>query len=127
MTRLLITGSQRWTDFQMIQNIFEIHAEEFTRPITLVSGNSPKGADYICEQVAEALGWIVERHRAQWIVNGKLDRRAGYVRNAEMVALGADICDAFIKDNSPGATMTANLAKKSGIPTFIYTPEGFVV
>jgi hypothetical protein len=111
--RLLVTGSRDWDDeiaiMTEISNI-AIPPEAWV----LVSGACPTGADAIAEAFAEGLGMTVERHPADWRQYGK---RAGFVRNAEMVNLGADICLAFIKNNSRGASMTASLAQRAGIET----------
>lgn len=113
--RILITGSRSWTDAATIQ-----HALVFRIPwkrVTIVSGACPTGADRLCEEAAEMLGYTIERHPARWEVYGKA---AGFRRNEEMVKLGADRCLAFIRNNSSGASHTARLAKRAGIPTRIW-------
>lgn len=85
--------------------------------LTVVHGNAP-GADGIANQ------WAIERntggyevepeaHPAQWTKHG---RRAGPLRNQEMVDAGADLVLAFIKDNSPGASHLVREARTAGIP-----------
>lgn len=86
--------------------------------ITLVHGACPIGADYyaamwVQQRIEDGYSIVVEPHRADW-PKGK---GAGYVRNAEMVKLGADFCLAFIYNNSPGSTHTEKLARKSEIET----------
>jgi hypothetical protein len=85
-----------------------------------VHGDCPTGADALAQELADEFRHRSERYPANWAEHGK---RAGFVRNAEMVALGADICLAFIRANSKGATMTADLAEKAGIPTYRYIEE----
>lgn len=113
MKRLLITGSRTWTNTLVIEGFLKYAVNYFTEPVTLVSGACPKGADLLCEQWWERnTDYPIERHPAKWQLLGK---KAGFVRNAKMVELGADLCIAFIKDGSKGATMTANLARDNGI------------
>lgn len=114
LNRILITGSRTWDDANVILEAIDEHGGDYA---VVVSGHCPLGADAMAEDAAEALGMDVELHPADWNQHGK---RAGFLRNAEMVNLGADVCLAFIRDDSKGATMTANLAQKAGIPTIIY-------
>lgn len=46
--------------------------------------------------------------------------RAGFVRNKQMVDTMPDLCYAFIKNNSKGATMCAKLAEDAGISTIYF-------
>lgn len=121
--RVLVTGSRTWTDYNLIADTLQELAREYLRNrgfspsaegVTLVSGACPKGADAMAEDAAFKLGYIIERHPADWDTYGK---SAGFRRNAEMVEAGANVCIAFIKDESKGATHTANLAEEWGIPT----------
>lgn len=110
--RVLITGSRGWSDVEMMARVLREVLMEIG-PYTLVHGDA-RGADTYGYQIAEFMGLPSEAHPAQWESLGK---RAGFVRNAEMVDLGADLCLAFIKNESKGATMCADLAEQAGIPT----------
>lgn len=110
--RILVTGSRDWTNTNAVFGAIHgaIPPSVDYADVTIVHGHCPTGADAIADR---AQFGTIERHPADWETHGK---RAGFVRNAEMVALGADVCLAFIKDNSKGASMTADLAEKAGIP-----------
>lgn len=126
--RILVTGSRTWGTPTAIYRALNGACDEFglnfppdqygnTMPdpekITVVHGDCPSGADHWADEWCIGNFMPVERHPADWQGLGK---RAGFVRNAEMAALGADLCLAFIKDNSKGASMMANLADEAGIP-----------
>jgi SLOG family YspA-like protein len=112
--RILITGSRTWADRAMIRAAL---AEVWSPDSVLVSGACPRGADAFCEACWDKWGGTLERHPADWDRWGK---RAGFVRNAEMVQAGADLCLAFIRDNSAGASNTVRLAQEAGIATRIF-------
>jgi len=127
--RILVTGSRDWDDRLAVYRELARVCDEFglnyepddwgnTMPdptmVTVVHGHCPTGADYWADEWCTGLFFEAERHPADWEKHGK---RAGFLRNAEMVALGADICLAFIKNGSNGARHTAGLAEMAGIPT----------
>lgn len=118
--RILITGSRDWTDRDTIWRVLgdAVAPLDITRETVLVSGACPRGADALAEDWARRYGLTVERHPANWQLEGK---RAGFIRNARMVNLGADVCLAFIRNGSRGASHTARLAEEAGIPTRRWT------
>lgn len=119
MHRVLITGSRDWTDVDTMVDAMRKWWNRMGKPkdVTVVHGACPTGADQLCIVIANAAGFEVESHPADWKTFGK---SAGFVRNQHMVDLGADVCLAFIKDESKGATGCSNAAIAAGIPTYIW-------
>ena len=111
--RILVTISRDWDDYEAI--IDELHAAcqgvSFHK-VTVVHGASQM--DWFIAGVAYAYGMDTEPHDADWDRHGK---GAGMVRNTAMAASGADICLAFIKNRSSGATDCAGKAERAGITT----------
>lgn len=104
-----------WDDYYKISRLFDKFDDAHPQDdITIVSGGCPLGADFICEQEARRRNWTVEVHPANWARYGK---RAGMVRNQEMVDLGADLCWAFWDGESRGTQHCANAATMAGIET----------
>lgn len=123
--RILITGSRDWTEPKVILDaIIEALTTQFGTDHVIIHGGAI-GADSMADAAARALNIPVEVHPARWAEHQpncsaecraeRRCKRAGHVRNSEMVASGADICLAFIKDESPGTTGCASIAERSGI------------
>jgi YspA, cpYpsA-related SLOG family len=117
--RVLVTGSRDWEDQATVEHALDdLLARHGT--LTLVHGAARKGADSMAHnwglnrRHASSYGAVtIEPYPADW---DRYGRAAGLRRNAEMVALGADVVLAFIKDGSRGASHCAGLAEKAGIP-----------
>lgn len=136
--RLLVTGSRDWPDPARIHGALNGVLDGLLgQPLVIVHGDCPAGAD------AAARRWVYvklgatcapvseERHPAQW---GKLGKRAGPVRNAQMVEAGADMCFAWIMPcaqapcrnpephGSHGASGCADQAEAAGIQVRRFFP-----
>lgn len=124
--RILVTGSRNWTDRDAIARaLFDAlaaYAREAIREMPVLVHGGARGADTIADQVwRERMLWAEladpEIHRADWERYG---RRAGMVRNAEMVNAGATVCLAFPLGDSPGTRGCIRLAEKAGIPVVVH-------
>jgi hypothetical protein len=83
----------------------------------------------MADRIARRMGWRVEAHPAEWHTHRPscpeehhqyptaFCFEAGPIRNQKMVDLGADLCLAYIRDRSLGATHGANAAEQAGITT----------
>lgn len=115
--RVLVTGSRTWTDAAAITGVLtdlhEVHGDR----LVVVHGACRTGADRIADGWARRHGVATETHPADWAAGPG----AGPARNAAMVATSPDVCLAFIRDGSPGATGCADAAERAGIPTTRHT------
>lgn len=113
MYRVLVTGSRTWIRWKIIwdalDNVLAEHPD-----MTLVHGHCFRGADKLADIWAMRRRVPAEHYPADWQTHG---RRAGILRNLQMVATNPDLCLAFIRDNSPGATHCAGAARAAGIAT----------
>ena len=88
-----------------------------------------RGADWLCFAVASDLGWAIQGYPAQWAAKGT---GAGFARNTDMVAAGADLWLAFITacttpgqgcakapHGSHGSADCLAKARKAGIPVVV--------
>ena len=139
MFTVIVTGSRDWLDwktvFRELEEIFREHGI-----FTLRHGDCPEGADMLAGSWCAAWGQAIEDPQpADWdnctpecppghrklkapgdtVHPGFLSDycpKAGPRRNAEMAALGADLCLAFPLGKSYGTWNCVNECKKAGIP-----------
>lgn len=114
---VLVTGSRDWTRQDIIFNALQEHLGDHVLGIVR-HGGCPTGADKMADNwVALQPGIAVDLVPANW--HG-LGRRAGPIRNKQMVNLGADICLAFPLGESRGTRGCMRLAKEAGIEVLDY-------
>jgi len=118
--RVIVTGSREFDDYTTVclelgGVLKHLMATADPLPRIVVVHGAAKGADTLADKAARAFGMDVEPHPADWETHGK---RAGFIRNAEMVALGADQVIALYKQGAGnrGTDHCAKLAERAKIP-----------
>lgn len=111
--RILVTGSRSWPT---PETVFE--ALDELKPTLVIHGGCPTGADAFAEQWCLRTGTEQDVHPAEWSVHG---RRAGFLRNRDMVREGPDLVLAFrLRSGSKGTQMTIDLAREAGLKVKIF-------
>jgi hypothetical protein len=133
MSRILITGSREWEDYNTIARAISVgietlHAENPNiKVITIVHGGA-RGADRMAgrfvDQARDFLKGkgITIREEVHPVTpeEWKRSRGAGLARNEKMVALGADLAIAFQKAGSKGTAHCIKACQKADIDVWIY-------
>lgn len=135
MTRILVTGSRKFGDYDLALTALSEVRWEFGPDFTVVHGDAD-GADRLLAEMAEARGLTTEAHAADWAgpcrdtcrPGHRRNRRdgstycpaAGNYRNQFMVDLGADVCLAFPIGESTGTRDCMRRAKKAAIPVRVF-------
>jgi hypothetical protein len=127
--RILVTGSRYWPRshawyiYQQLDRLHELYCEHLLDKydgIVVVHGRCREGGvDLYADEWARRMPFTEpEPHPADWKTFG---RSAGFRRNAEMVALGADICIGFPGElTSRGTIDCMERARAAGIETYPY-------
>lgn len=118
--RVIIAGSRQIdTDQELVWLVADAVVKSGFKITEVVSG-AARGIDLAGECWAKAMTppIPIKQFPADWAKHGK---PAGYIRNAQMV----DYADALIAitKGSKGTAITIDLARRKGIPTFIYRPS----
>lgn len=105
--RVLVCGSRDWPDYHTIR----IQLERLPRGTTIIHGGA-RGADRMAGTAADALGFPVEVFEAEW---DRYGRRAGIIRNREMLDQNPNLVLAFSLNYSAGTEHTIREAQDRGI------------
>lgn len=126
--RILITGSRHWKNWIPIREALTEAVKDYwdDQPIVVVHGAQVTedwvtkkrwGTDYIADRLAGQMGAVTDPHPAKW---KELGKKAGPIRNQQMVDAGADVCLAFPMGKSVGTRDCMARAEKAGIPVINY-------
>ena len=112
--RFFITGSRDLFIKDEIKMVLaELYAKGFNRKKMIMVVGDAKGVDATATKLWLDAGLRVEVFNAQWDEYGK---KAGMLRNIDMIKSGVDFGYGFCKNNSKGTTGMLNLASEFGVP-----------
>jgi hypothetical protein len=131
--RILVTGDRHWPCHLLAEPVLRKLIARHGAEIVVVHGNS-EGVDEAFDRACTLLGIVSEPHPAAWddlsqpdakimvrFDGTKYDAQAGPRRNAEMIALGAEMC-LVIHRNLKFSVRTKECARqvlRAGITTWL--------
>lgn len=116
--RVLICGDRNWNKpipiDVLVGGFATVYGHEH---VTIIEGQA-RGADLLAASAAQRHGVDHEPYPADWATLGK---RAGPVRNQQMLDAKPDVVFAFHDDitNSKGTRDMATRARKAGVPVYV--------
>lgn len=106
--KVLVCGSRDWTDATAIYD----RLYKLAGPLEILHG-AARGADKIAADFAHTMGYETQAFPADWAKHGK---KAGILRNLQMLDEKPDLVLAFQLDDSRGTQHTIDEARRRGIP-----------
>lgn len=114
--KILVCGSRDWTDERAITDALLPYQAGFPSDPLVIHG-AARGADEIAAWIAENLGLPTRAFPADWKTHGK---RAGFLRNLQMLDEEPDLVIAFQRNGSRGTQHTIDEARRRGIPVEVH-------
>ena len=117
MKRVLITGDRNWQSINVATIVLSRLSRRYGERGYLIVHGDASGVDAAFEDKARSLRIRTEPHPADWETLG---RRAGPVRNGQMVAAGADFAIAVHRElgRSKGTRDCVEKCLAAGIPVY---------
>ena len=115
--RVLVCGSRDWDNYELLVENLDSALDRYgplhAKPVLMNGG--ARGADSHATAYARARGIECRVFHPDWKTYG---RRAGLLRNEDMISQGPRLVVAFYKhrERSRGAAHTVKLAREAGIP-----------
>ena len=117
MKRVIVCGGRDYTNRKAVRDTLE-KVKRKHGPFVVIHGCA-RGADTLAGQEAAKMELGIMEFPAEW---NKYGKRAGYVRNKQMLYQGkANAVVAF--DGGRGTAMMVKLAKDANVPVWIITEE----
>jgi hypothetical protein len=122
--RVLVCGSRDWGDqgriSEVLGNLPPVPHEVIHGAASRIVEGREKSADMLADEVARFYGYKVRTFPADW---GRYGRRAGVIRNVEMLDQAPDLVIAFQVNGSRGTQHTITEARRRGIPVEVHRAE----
>lgn len=115
--RVVVTGSRSWANpYPIRARIYDLARAHSDLTVLHGGGSRP---DWVAGDSALEFGRRVEVYMADWHEHGK---RAGIIRNLEMLDKDPDLVLAFWDGESRGTKHCMDAARERGIPVKVISP-----